>query len=248
MGILISQLMFFLIFMPQIQPTLLKLKTIRSWITFQLIELTNNLTLISTPNMCKSSPLQFQILVIWFLHITRQYHYHILLLSMHLWCPCLQSINRWISPQILSLRQGSILKQILHLPFIQMHPRFNLNRSQIFEPTPFNLRALAHSPLHVPPAPSAWPSCAASLGNFIALVSSRLPIVHSSTFVTTQILWSYATIVNTRPICTQVEKSQRKSFAIVLNAPKESSDHSLVSKESYIHHGELDIFFKESDE
>lgn len=129
-----------------------------------------------------------------------------------------------------------------------MHPRFNLNKSQIFEPTSFNLRALAHSPLYVPPAPSAWPSCVAVLGNFIALVSSRLPIVHSGTSVTTQILRSYAIAVNNTPIRTQAKKSQRKSFTIVLNAPKESSDHGLVSKESYIHHGEFAIFFEESDE
>ncbi|CAA2984920.1 Hypothetical predicted protein, partial [Olea europaea subsp. europaea] len=47
---------------------------------------------------------------------------------------------------------------------------------------------------------------------------------------------SYAAVVGNVPVVSQVERSQKKSFAQILRASQESTDHKLISRDPFIHH------------
>ncbi|CAA2959927.1 Hypothetical predicted protein [Olea europaea subsp. europaea] len=47
---------------------------------------------------------------------------------------------------------------------------------------------------------------------------------------------SYAAVVSNVPVVSQAERSQKKSFAQILRASQESTDHKLISRDPFIHH------------
>ncbi|CAA3009664.1 Hypothetical predicted protein [Olea europaea subsp. europaea] len=54
---------------------------------------------------------------------------------------------------------------------------------------------------------------------------------------------SYATAVGNVPVVSQAERSQKHSFAQILRASQKSTDHRLIFRDPFIHHGEPAILF-----
>jgi hypothetical protein len=86
------------------------------------------------------------------------------------------------------------------------------------------------------------------VGNFVPdqVPSSDLP--REVPTVTNQARKSYAAALSGKSVISQAERSQRKSFAHILQSPQDSNDHRFVAKEPFMHMGEPAVAFTEEEE